>query len=262
MALVVRLPAAFPHRPRLAALETTRRSTPKGRRACQNFKDSLDQGMLAPDLFEAFCRRLGELMPDPGADCNEEEVLDRIDSPRRFCCQGDGLPAAGPEDLSRVMDVRGYLRARWGKRPGRQAYRAALREWRGRPRGVPGLRGLSLEMRGKRPFFWATPSEAIGAADPGTADRLRDLLGLSHLRRGFLLELCARRVSLPLHAPTVLDALDSPTFYPARGAGGWGVTDDLAGPRPTPGLPEAVAGASRVECDAIPWGDVAPPPRF
>lgn len=115
-------------------------------------------------------------------------------------------------------------------------------------------------MRGIRACFWATRTEAIERAAPPAADRLRELLGLRHLPRGFLMELRFRRGTLELHAPTALDALNNPTFYPRRGPDGWGITDDLAGPRRTEGLPEAVAPGATVECTPVPWGDLAGAP--
>jgi hypothetical protein len=254
MSLTDRLPPTFPLRARLAACERELQRTERGAQVLENFEASLERGLLTATQFARLCARLGELIPDPPATCNSETLMGQIDTPEPFYCQGPRLPSNPGHELSRVMELWVFLFATLGRPPTDSEYEDALQRWR---QGIAGTH-YSASFRGKRPFFWVTPTECLLSAAADTPDRLRDLLGLD-IPKGFLLE---ARFSTPpdrgLHRPTVLDALDNPTFYPAVGQDGWGITDDLNGPRPTPGVPEAVTPEMEVECEVIGRGELIP----
>ena len=260
MALADRFPLSFPHRRRLDACEQTLQSDGEGRRVVDNFTVSLQQGLLTDTQFERFCTRLGAILPDPPTLCSAETVTDQIDTPAPFYCQGPQVQSPAGGGLSRVMDFEGFLRASLRRRPSRQEYNGALHVWQQRPVGSRARH--TLQLRGRRAFFWVTLTDRLPPTPSTTPDVLRNLLGLDY-RQGFLME-----AQLPadldrvLHRPTVMDALNN-TFFPAVDQAGWGITDDLSGSRPTPGLPEAVTPMAELECEVMMRGQLTvPPPRF
>jgi hypothetical protein len=260
MSLVERLLLMGPSGERLAACEQALQRSERGRRLLENFEVSLQRGFLTDAQFMPFCTSLCAVLPPSSAACDAASITGQLDTPDPYYCQGPKLQSNPGHTLSRTIELRGFLFARLGRRPSIAEYSGSLQDWR---LGRVGTRS-QLPMRGTRPFFWVTPTVSIQSAGPSTPDRLRDLLGLSHVRHGFLLELQFHiDPNHALHRPTVLDALDHPTFYPAVGPDGWGITDDLSGPRPTPGLPEAVTPMATLECEVVARGDLtSPPPRF
>lgn len=260
MSLVDCFSSTFPYRSRLDACEQTLLGSSEGERVVENFATSLMYGFITAVQFERFCTRLGEILPEPPDPCSAIMVTDQIDNSTPCYCQGPHILAAAGSTLSRIMKLWGFLFATLGRPPTGPEEDDALYRWQ---QGLVGSQ-YHLSLRGRRPFFWVTASESLPSPLASTADRVRDLLGLSRILRGFLLE-----VQLPavprqeLYRPTVLDALDSPTFYPAVGADGWGITDDLSGPRPTPGCPEAVTPMTELACEVIARGPLlSPPPRL
>jgi hypothetical protein len=260
--LVHRLSPVFPGLDRLTACEQELLRTERGRRVVENFLTSLENGFVTAEQFTQFCNRLGELVPASPAGCDSGALQSEIDHPHSFYCQGPPVDAAPAAELSQLMDLPRFLYALSGRRPNDGEISDARESWRLRQEQGLGSARHRLTLRGRRPFFWAVPTDGLRAAVPLNPNRLRDLLGLSHIKNGYLLELRFLTAQVgALHRPTVLDALDHPTFYPAVGPGGWGVTDDLNGPRPTPGLPEAVAPAADLECEVDGHGDVTPSNR-
>jgi hypothetical protein len=87
---------------------------------------------------------------------------------------------------------------------------ATTREWQRR-----------LDLGSLRPFFWLCRSADIATARTTSPDAVRNVLGLSHLQRNRrVFEASFRAGDLPaVHRPTVLDALDGPTFFPVDDAG-------------------------------------------
>ena len=245
-----------PHEARLRHCELAHRASENGRRICQNLTASLDGRLIENALFEHFRGRLGELLPDPPGLCDQHSVLAAIDSPEAFYCRGPMLDLRTVSYVSRLLDLNAFLYAKLGRRPSAAEYADELEGWRIRQTGGRASVRHTLRMGGRRPFFWVTTDalQAFGF-DP---DRAKDATGLSHLRRGrYLLETRLRCDQVErLHRPTGLDALDSPTFYVAQSADGWGTADDLTGIRPTAGLPEAVTPAVELGCEIIPWGEL------
>lgn len=258
MSLLTRLSTTLPRQSHLETYERELALSERGPQVLKNFETSLQQHLISDANFERFCTKLSKLIPDPPMACDPSAIAVQIDSPEPFYCQGPQVQSNPGDQLSRVMELRGYLRASLRRRPSNAEYQSALHDWRLGRAGTY----CHFTLRGPRPFCWATPTEKIQSAGPATSDRLRDLLGLSHYRQGFLLELrFATASNHPLYRPTVLDALDGASFYPAEGPDGWGMTDDLSGPRPTPGLPEAVMLMAELECDVTGRGDLTSPPR-
>jgi hypothetical protein len=112
-----------------------------------------------------------------------------------------------------------------------------------------GLEGIvqESELRGRRPIGWVTRTEALDAirseTDVGTADRVRNLLGLRHLDRDYhVVEVLYPRCSpeeLGLRVPTFLDGCPSLIFRSRTATDdGWGRTVQLKSY--ADGLPEAV----------------------
>jgi hypothetical protein len=201
------------------------------------------------------------LLPRTGRPVDVDALLAQIDDPEPFFCRGAQVTDRA-DRLATVVDLPSYLWAHLGHAPSDVEYDEALQDWTEKlARGERSREWVRLRTR-LRPFFWVARSDDIQSADPSSPDRLRDLLGLSRVKQGFLMELqhSAGQVG-KLHAPTVLDALDGPTFRPHMGTDGWGITDDLAGPRPTDGVAEAVTREAELEADAIPWGPLATHPR-
>ena len=261
MPLVDRLPAGFPHRDRLHALERVHIAAGKGsreRRACTNFHQALRRRLLELDLFHRFCQRLGELLPDPPGRCHEEAVLPDLDANERFYCRGPAAPTSPDVLLINVREAKAAYRARFGKRP----LGTAHLEWLEQAATLPPTARHPLTLRGRRPFFWVARSDDISAAGSSSPDGLRNLLGLSDYKKGqVLVEARFTAGSIgPLHRPTVLDALDGPTFYPTTEAG-WGRTDNLDTARTADGVAEAVAEAARVECRIVNRGELTADPR-
>jgi hypothetical protein len=232
VSLLNRLPGAFAKRDRLRHCEEALGRREDGRRVLENFETSLDRALITTDQFERFCSRLSEILPDPPHDCDSGAVEAQIDRPEPFYCLGPPLGVDPGTRLSGVMDVRAFLYARYGPR---RFTATDYDDWRGRFRRGQAGGTHRLTLRGRRPFFWMTRTDSLPPAGGADSDRLRDLLGLRNVPPEFLVE--ARFSASPLtrvHRPTVLDALDNPTFYREVGADGWGVTDDLSGPRPDP----------------------------
>jgi hypothetical protein len=254
MSLVDRLPSTLSTLDRLEACEKTLAGTEDGGRVLANFDAALGNDLLEAGDFERFCGRLGELLPDPPSACDSEAVAARIDHPEPFYCLGPPLRVDAGTSLSRAMDVRAFLYAKFGPR---RFTATDHDDWRGRfRRGEVGLRHR-LALRGRRPFFWVTRTDSLPPSGRADADRVRDLLGLKNVPPEFLVEARFAASSLDrTHRPTVLDALDNPAFYPEVGSDGWGITDDLGGPRRTPGVPEAVSPEATVDCDVVPRGDL------
>jgi hypothetical protein len=166
-----------------------------------------------------------------------------------------------------------------GRRPDAWEYRAYLRRLQ---QGT--ITGDDLDprsqLRGRRPIAWLTTTAAIesvisglpGAPPTALADIIRDVLGLAHFvpgEYGWLVELLIPEDFVDdTHVPTPLDGLDNPLYLPYRGSDGWGRTDDLRGPRGTPGLPEVVGApvgipvvpASRRRITIVSRGDLNRPP--
>lgn len=254
MPLTDRLPVDFPRLGHLTACERVHRGTPVGERVCGNIDDALSQGLLEPDLFLRFCGQLGPLLGDDPSTCDPEAVQAQIDDPEPFFCRGPEVAAPDGAWLSRVVDLEGFLYAHLDREPWDSERRFYRRRFvRLEADGAPPEPHPALHLRGPRRLFWVTPADAIASAvasaAPSPADRLRDLLGLSGCHANtVLLEMRFPAGACVLHRPTALDALDNPTFYPSIGGDGWGITNDLAGPRPTPGLSEAVAGHGYFDC--------------
>ena len=163
-------------------------------------------------------------------------------APDRFCMQSPRAPR--PEPLARVMDAVSFglyhvdpgLGAPTSDGTGRQTAEQLGRTIH--PRHYTG------QMRTRRPYFWATPADALAARpDPGP-DGARDALGLGHIRAATWLV----SVTIPaqaaaaatLKAPTTLDAGDSPYFapWPGDALDPYGRTRHLQ--RRDPALPEVL----------------------
>lgn len=258
------VPSGIANRARLERLHAEQTATDEGRRTAENFATALDIALIDPALFKRFCFRLAELLSDPPHAVDEGRVVRELDDGEEFSCRGTALAVDGSTELSRVMDVKSFSYARLGRVPSDRELRVALGRWRTIHRSGATSPHYRVAMRGRRRMFWVTRSDQLLPFVAHGANRIRDILGLSHFRRGaFLLEvrLLAREVT-SVHRPTPLDALNMASFYVKAGPDGWGVTDDLAGLRPTDGLPEAVCPEATCECDVAPRGPVADRPRF
>jgi hypothetical protein len=166
---------------------------------------------------------------------------------------------AADVELALVRDLESYLRAVSGVTPRPDDVHDARADWQGRPARNEMVE-QDVPLRGRRPFFWVTRSDSLAPAT--SADRARDLLGLAHIKDGrFLLELRFPRGQVDtIHRPTALDGLNNASWLPSVGSDGWGQTDDLAGSRPCPGVPEAVASETRVLARVWALGETTPSP--
>ncbi len=88
MSLAGRLPPSDPNAGRLRAFEQSLQLTHDGQRVTENFERSLSMSFLDGTLFERFCSRLGQLLPDRPDSCDRGRFDDAIDDPDPFYCRG------------------------------------------------------------------------------------------------------------------------------------------------------------------------------
>ena len=271
------LPPGFPGLARLLAFEAQLQSTPEGKAVWQNFATSLQTGLVGQDLFVQFCaqldrlRRAARLSRDP----QRKKFDEALDNPTPFHCRGPALPVTPELSLSNVL----RLEALWSKRQDAPLplMGAELTDQRLRWQADPVVATVPVAMGGVRPLFWVAPTNEVEAQAPlpppglmgsdaedaarSQARRLREVLGLKHLRAGsdvFEVRVQAGALTTP-HRPTILDALDYDAFRPTASPApwlGWGRTRDLAAPDdPTRGVPEAVVPAAIPTCQIMYRGE-------
>lgn len=219
-------PPPPPPEPWTRALE----ATPEGRIWLANLAVDVRSGNLPRPVYDALLDALTALTPEaaPGpfrlaADATALLVADAVaavsEAPDTFCMSSPRAPH--PEPLARVMDAASFglyhvvpglgepTSDGTGARTAAALGRTIL------PRHYHGL------MRTGRPYFWATPADALGAHQPAGPDAVRDLLGLGHVPAATWLVAVhiptEAAAAATLAAPTTLDAGDSPWFAPWPG---------------------------------------------
>lgn len=273
------VPGDSPEAKALAAWEDQAAADPNGRRVIENMHEGIRLGLLSPGDLAVFGRALAKSAAIWARGFSEGD-LRKLDEAEQLCRRGPIAASPGTGDYSRVMLFWGLLYHNiLDHEPDWVEYEQFLKLLEDRKVSGADLNPAS-SIKVIRPIAWLTASSAIQTQTIGTstatattlADTLRDVLGLARLvsgDRSYLIELqIPPDLVNDTHRPTPLDGLDNPLYLPYLGSGGWGRTDDLRGPRGTPGLPEVVSApvavpaevTSRKRIAVVPRGEIKNPP--